>query len=69
MALYTVTTEDFETVAVRVPLDTAAAVTGCWPYELRRTLDEFGVALNDRFIVECAPHPSRRDGWVHPDYR
>lgn len=69
MILYTVSDEDFEVVAVRVSLDVAAAVVGDNPRDLLRQIDRFGLANCGQFVIEPAPHHSRRDGWVHPDFR
>lgn len=69
MSLFTVTTEDFETVAVRVPLDTAAAVAGMFVSDLWQQLEADGIGGRGRMIVEPAPYRSKRDGWVHEDFR
>lgn len=66
--LVTVTTEDFETVAVRIPATEAACIIGrdvrATHYDLARN----GIVCHGRFIVETAPHESKRDGWIHPDF-
>lgn len=70
MTLVTVTTDDFETIAVRVSIDTASRLIG-WGTSaaVRQDIEREGIACRGRFIIETAPHKSRRDGWIHEDFR